>query len=114
MTAWFKTSLIIACCALIGSMIAVWVFVDLGTAGAVASVFGAVAGIGGLIWTVMSGVSGHGPVLSVRRTGKASAAHGGRANSGVILPRGRIGEATAEDTGDAQADGGSANTGIGL
>ncbi|MCT7350659.1 hypothetical protein N4P33_00400 [Streptomyces sp. 15-116A] len=48
--------------------------------------------------------------VQVSRTGRATATGGGDANTGAVAST-PAGEVSVEETGDARADGGSANTG---
>jgi hypothetical protein len=78
------------------------------------SALAAVAAIGVAIWAALPLSSGVG--IRVSRTGRAVAAGGGRANTGVSGPAGSLPrDVQAEQTGDAEAsNGGDANTGIQL
>ncbi|MEU6484771.1 hypothetical protein [Streptomyces sp. NPDC046887] len=83
----------------------------------VVSAFVSLAALGASVYAVLSG-SGQSASSSsgvrVSRTGKATASGGGTANTGVVTPS--SGEAggpvSVERTGDAESDGGSANTGF--
>ncbi|NGY64105.1 hypothetical protein G7043_34810 [Lentzea sp. NEAU-D13] len=83
---------------------------DANKVAAFASALGAVAAVGVAVWAALR-TSGSGQV-TVRRTGRAEARGGGSANSGV---RGKTsGPVRVEDTGDAVADDGDANSGVRL
>ncbi len=77
----------------------------------VLSALAAIASIGVAVWAALPG-TGH--RLHVAHTGAASAAAGGRANSGVIATAATTGcGIDVSHTGQAQAsDGGNANTGV--
>ncbi|TVL91552.1 hypothetical protein [Streptomyces sp. SAJ15] len=119
---WKKTALVIASALLVLGMAAVWVWVDLDTASGVASVVGAVVGVAGLGCALLGpGQSPPPPppppaptTLRATRTGRATARAGGTANTGVSAPATTSADAAAEDTGDAEGDGGDANTGVRL
>lgn len=71
----------------------------------------AVVALGASVWAALAGPSRSS--LQVSGTGRATATAGGKANSGAAAP---LGGSTAESvvverTGEARADGGSANTG---
>jgi hypothetical protein len=113
MEEWKKTALITGSCLLIAAMVAVWIWVDLGTADSIASVVGASMGAVGIAYPLFAGASANTPTLTARGTGKATSRNGGSANSGITGSAPDSGVAAAENTGDADADGdGDANTGI--
>ncbi|MFF1918188.1 hypothetical protein ACFVYE_43065 [Streptomyces sp. NPDC058239] len=114
MQGWKKTALISASFLLIAAMVLVWLLVDLGTADGLASVVGACAGVAGLAYAMLGGQQND-PVVHAANTGTATARNQGQANTGITGPATRLdGQMQAEHTGDADADGGTANTGIQL
>jgi hypothetical protein len=79
------------------------------------SALAGVAAAGIAVWAALPAFSG-GSGVRVSRTGRATAGHGGTANSGVTGPAGSpAGPVRADRTGDADANGGGdANTGVRL
>ncbi|MFF3877421.1 hypothetical protein [Streptomyces sp. NPDC001978] len=77
-------------------------------AGVVSALVG-VAGLGAAVWAVLAGRSSRGSVR-VSDTGRAVVSGAGDANTGVISPQAGS-DVVVERTGDAQAEGGNANTG---
>ncbi|MFG2220420.1 hypothetical protein ACGFN1_37425 [Streptomyces sp. NPDC048685] len=116
MTGWKRMALIAASCVLIASMVAAWLWIDLGTADGVASVVGASAGVAGLAYAFIDGGSRQGSSLKATRTGKVTTTGGGTANTGISVPAaGPEVHASVDRTGDVESDGsGDANTGIQL
>ncbi|PWJ02158.1 hypothetical protein DKG34_40280 [Streptomyces sp. NWU49] len=80
-------------------------------AGVVSALIG-VAALGISMYTLLA--PSQAASVQVSRTGKAVARGGGEASTGVVLPSGGSvrGSVSVSDTGDAEADGGSANTGF--
>lgn len=80
----------------------------------VLSALAGVTGIGVAIWATMAG--GSKQTIRAVSTGKATATGGGSANTGVIVGGAATstGEVSAQQTGDAEADGGDANSGVHL
>jgi hypothetical protein len=77
----------------------------------VVSALAAVAAVGVAVWATLPAVRTGGMWAS--RTGRATAGPGGRANSGVWGPAGSLPDDVRVDrTGDAEASGGDANTGV--
>ncbi|MFH8370934.1 hypothetical protein [Streptomyces sp. NPDC018031] len=112
---WKKTALITGSSVLIMAMVAVWVWVDLDTAAQVATVIAGVVGVAGLTAGLVGPRQQAPPVLRATRTGRATARGGGVANTGISGPAAAPpAGAVAEDTGDAEADGGTAGTGVQL
>jgi hypothetical protein len=114
MQGWKRTALIAATSLLLAAMVATWVLVDLDRADATASVIGAAAGLVGLAYALVGGRDAP-AVLKATQTGNATSTGGGEANTGVRrkAATGPV-EASAENTGDANAGGpgGHANTGV--
>ncbi|WP_282797577.1 hypothetical protein [Streptomyces sp. CC224B] len=82
-----------------------------GRANQVAGVVSAVVGVAALGVGVCALLAPSGSTsVRVSRTGRATAAGGGDANTGAVAPSSG-GAVSVEETGDARADGGSANTG---
>ncbi|MDA3646836.1 hypothetical protein LZ318_40990 [Saccharopolyspora indica] len=108
-----RAVLLLTCLAVagLGGWFAVARWDDANKVAAFASALGAVAAVGVAIWAALR-TSARGPSVRVRRTGRAEARGGGSANSGVR--GGAAGSARAENTGDAVADGGDANSGARL
>lgn len=114
MQGWKRITLIATASVLIAAMIATWLLVDLGMADGAASVIGASAGVGGLVYALMGGSQAT-VVLKATQTGKAVSTGRGDANTGIRHQSATRGvQASAENTGDAEAAGadGSANTGV--
>jgi uncharacterized membrane protein YuzA (DUF378 family) len=114
MQGWKRTALIAATSLLLAAMMATWVLVDLDRADAIASVIGAGAGLVGLAYALVGGRDAP-TVLKATQTGNAASTGGGEANTGVRRKTATgLVEASAENTGDANADGagGHANTGV--
>jgi len=107
MATWLRILLIIVSAAVIVAMIAVWVFVDLGTASAVASVVGAIAGV---VTLISSAMADSGSSVEVDHTGAVNAP--GRAISGVRVGRRFRGSIKAKNTGPATSTGDSAVSGV--
>ncbi|MGJ5943334.1 hypothetical protein [Streptomyces caviscabies] len=81
----------------------------------VAGVISAVVGVAALGVGVYGALGPpRGPDVQVSATGRAVARGGGEANTGFIAPSspGTSGAVSVSDTGDAEADGGDANTGF--
>ncbi|GGQ67166.1 MULTISPECIES: hypothetical protein [Streptomyces] len=98
----------------IAAMVMVWLTVDLNAAGQVASIVAACAAVIALARELLRR-GGQSAVAVALRTGRASARSGADANSGITGPANSLhGEFRAERTGDADGDGGNANTGIRL
>ncbi|MGP4114359.1 hypothetical protein ACTWP5_26045 [Streptomyces sp. 4N509B] len=113
---WARIAVIAGSIVLLGAMAVTWVVADLETAGWIASVVGAVVGVGGLAFALLGGGGGS-PSLGVRRTGNATATDGGRANTGIRAPGASPPtRAHVTHSGDARADGqgSDANSGIDL
>jgi hypothetical protein len=83
---------------------------------AVVSALSAVAVVGVTVWGALPGRSAESTNhVAVRKTGRAKAGPGGQANTGLRAPAGSLpDEVVVESTGDADASGGDANTGIRL
>lgn len=114
MQGWKKIALISASFLLIAAMVLVWLLVDLGTADGLASVVGACSGVAGLAYGILGGQQND-PIVRAASTGTATSRNQGQANTGITGPATRVGgQMQAEHTGDADADGGTANTGIHL
>ncbi|WP_333756275.1 hypothetical protein [Streptomyces sp. IBSBF 3352] len=98
----------------IAAMVIVWFTVDLNAAGQVASIVAACAAVIALAREFLR-ASRQPAVTLALRTGRASARSGAHANSGITGPGDSMhGEFRVERTGDADGDGGNANTGIHL
>lgn len=83
-------------------------------AGIVSALVG-VAALGVAIWAALETSTGSGDArVRVSRTGNATARGGGSANTGVIIPTSGAagGVMQVDSTGDAESDGGQANTGL--
>ncbi|MEU9473816.1 hypothetical protein AB0D78_46300 [Streptomyces avermitilis] len=95
------------------AIVVVWFTGDMNAAGQVASV---VAGCAAVITLARELLRRGQPAVTVaQQTGKTSARSGGDANSGITGPADSLsGEFRAERTGDAEGDGGTANSGIRL
>jgi hypothetical protein len=93
--------------AALGAWFAVVRWEDANKVATAASALGAVAAVGVAVWAAMRSPRPEGRVR-VRGTGSAVARGGGSANTGVIGG----GTAQVRNTGDAEADGGDANTGV--
>ncbi|MEV4469100.1 hypothetical protein [Nonomuraea sp. NPDC049504] len=82
--------------------------------GSVASALAGVAAVGVALWAAWPIASSSGSI-HVSKTGRATAQSGGRANTGFS---GRVdavpGQVRVQRTGDAEADGGDANSGVDL
>lgn len=114
MATWKRVSVITGSALLIAAMISTWVWGDLNAAGQVASVIGAAIGTFGICYTVLSRDSRSSLAISVSNTGKSFSRLSGGANTGLIAPSQARGSMTVQGTGDAEADGGAANSGIDL
>ncbi|MFG2173403.1 hypothetical protein ACGFMO_18895 [Streptomyces niveus] len=117
MRGWKRTALIAGSCALIAAMVVVWTVVDLGTADGVASVVGASVGVVGIVYALIGGAEQRPSTFRASRTGKSTARRGGASNTGITRTgSGGPVQASATDTGDAEADcdGSGANSGIQL
>lgn len=80
----------------------------------VVSAFVGIASLGTALWAAVASASeSSGSNIRVSATGSATARGGGSANTGVALPAGPVDPARVEvtGTGDADAEGGQANTG---
>jgi hypothetical protein len=78
-----------------------------------ASALGAVAAVGVAVWVALREPGPRGSIR-VSRTSRAAAGKGGRANTGVRGNAVDAGSVRVEHTGDAEAIGGDANTGVQL
>ncbi|MFE6982716.1 hypothetical protein [Streptomyces griseus] len=81
----------------------------------VAGVISAVVGVAALGVGVYGALGpARGPDVQVSGTGRAVSRGGGEANTGFVAPASHTapGSVSVSDTGDAEADGGSANTGF--
>ncbi|RPF39333.1 hypothetical protein EDD92_9579 [Streptomyces sp. TLI_185] len=106
----------VAICTLVAAaLVVVACVVGLNTGNGVASIAGTCTGLAGLVVAVRAGASaapGGGPVVRVRRSGHAKASNGGRALTGVNASADRPGRYLVDGSGDAEADGGEADTGV--
>ncbi|MFH8691398.1 hypothetical protein ACH4EC_31575 [Streptomyces anulatus] len=90
-------------------------FLSWDRAGQVAGVVSAVVGVAALGVSVYGAFGpSRGPDVQVSATGRATSRGGGDANTGFVAPASTTppGSVSVSDTGDAEADGGSANTGL--
>ncbi|MEU0429013.1 hypothetical protein ABZ235_36640 [Streptomyces canus] len=79
----------------------------------IVSAFVGVASLGVALWAAAASASS-GISIRISDTGNAAARGGGSANTGAVIPSGLVGPARVEvtGTGDADAEGGQANTGV--
>lgn len=113
--AWLLGAAAITSGALTVTLVLLAILVDWETADRTASVFGAVASLLGMVISLRAllGDTQQGSVLRVKNTGKATSKNSGKANTGLTGPGANFsGEVEVDSTGDSDADGGSANTGV--
>lgn len=114
MNNWKRYAVIGGSVLVIAAMVTVWFTVDLNAAGQVASIVAACVAVIALARELLR-PGGQSAVAVALQTGRASARSGADANSGITGPADSAhGELRAERTGDADGDGGNANTGIRL
>ncbi|MFE0869251.1 hypothetical protein [Streptomyces rochei] len=111
MAMWVRLTVITGSVVLIATMIAVWIWGGLGAGGGVASIIGSCVGVIGIAFALLSKRDQQ-LTVTVNSTGKSSTSHSGVANTGVTAPSTSGGVMSAEATGDAEADGGTSNSGI--
>jgi hypothetical protein len=114
MNNWKRYATIAVSSLVIAATVTVWFTRDLNAAGQVSSIVAACAAVITLARELLR--PGGQPAVAVAlQTGRASARSGSDANTGIRGPADSLqGEFRAERTGDADGDGGTANTGIRL
>lgn len=112
---WLVRALVGTCTLVAVALVVVACLVGLETGDGVASIAGACTGLAGLVVAVRAGAPAGptgGPVVRVRRSGRAVARGSGRALTGVHAPAGQPGTFLVDRSGDAEADGGDADSGL--